>query len=109
MTKSKYDYERYDYNSYTTGRKQDWGHDELNEENGWSCFEWDRGDYTETMEMKRPKHGKDWKQFRVYTSCGRYDDFDTKEEADTFISEAPSYYRDLKVSQVSPDTGEDVK
>lgn len=38
------DHEHYKYGSYTTGREQDYGHHEMNEENGWGCYQWDRDD-----------------------------------------------------------------
>lgn len=81
------DTEHYDYDSYTTGRKQDHGHHELNEENGWHCYDWNRGDYTEDMFMKRPKAGKVWKPFRVYTYSSTFKDFKTLEAAQAFHDE----------------------
>jgi hypothetical protein len=77
----------YEYASYTTGRKNDYGHHEYNEENGWDCYDWDRGDYTETMEMKRPLPGKEWKPFRIYNYVSVYNDFLTEEEAQVYFDE----------------------
>lgn len=37
------DTEHYDFDSYSTGRKQDYGHHELNAENGWVCYDWIAG------------------------------------------------------------------
>jgi len=75
----------YQYDEYTTGRKQDYGHHELNEENGWVCYEWDRGDYTETMQMKKPKEGKGWKPFRVYWYVSTFVDFMKIEDAQAYF------------------------
>lgn len=85
------DTNHYQYESYTTGRKQDYGHHEFNDENGWVCYDWDRGEYTETMQMKKPLEGKGWKPFRVYPYVGTFEDFLTIEEA--------TVYFDSKISQ----------
>lgn len=81
------DESHYQYDEYTTGRKQDYGHHELNEENGWVCYDWDRGEYTETMQMKKPLYGKGWKPFRIFYYSGCFEDFMTIEEAQKFFDE----------------------
>lgn len=81
------DKSHYEYSSYTTGRKQDYGHHEYNEENGWDCYDWDRDDYTETMQMKRPLPEKGWKPFRVYNYVSVYEDFLTLEQAQSYFNE----------------------
>lgn len=104
------DTNHYQYDSYTTGRKQDYGHHELNEENGWICFEWNRGDYTETMEMKKPLEGKGWKPFRVYTYASTFEDFLTIEEAQAYFDERTKLnFGYAHFVEVDKETGKKVK
>lgn len=105
------DTEWYEYAEYTTGRKQDYGHHEYNSENGWLCYDWDRGDYTETMQMKRPLSGKGWKPYRAFTGAGRFEDFTSMEEAILWANKNP-YYAGITgphtptIREVDIDTGE---
>lgn len=100
------DYEHYQYGSYTTARKQDYGHPEMNEDNGWDCYDWDREEFTETMQMKKPKEGKGWKPFRVYTYVSCYEDFNTELEAKQFFDDREGY---VNFVEVNMKTGEVVR
>lgn len=104
------DTSHYEYAEYTTGRKQDYDHHEFNEENGWDCYEWDRGDYTETMQMKRPLPGKGWKPFRVYYYVGCYEDFLTFEEAEKYYSERiTSHHSIVQLIEVDKARGHEIR
>lgn len=104
------DKQHYQYGHYTTGRKQDYGHHELSEENGWVCYDWDRNDYTETMWMKKPLPGKGWKPFRVFTYAGIFEDFVKLEDAQRYFDEKkgnPSVH--VTLVEVDVVTGNDIR
>jgi|SRR6185369_17556525 len=102
------DHDHYEYDSYTTGRKQDYGHHTLNTENGWDCYSWDRDEYTETMYMKRPKEGKGWKSFRVITYTSTFEDFLSEVMARAYYESVPNFgYK--SIVEVDTVSGQQVK